>query len=77
MMNLANILTLARLILLPFIVVLFFIPAKWAAFACLTLYAIGAITDFLEGGLPENIIKSQSSALLLTQYLIKFSSLSP
>jgi CDP-diacylglycerol--glycerol-3-phosphate 3-phosphatidyltransferase len=49
MMNLANILTLARLILLPFIVVLFFIPAKWAAFACLTLYAIGAITDFLDG----------------------------
>ena len=48
-MNLANILTLARLVLLPFIVVLFFIPAKWAAFACLTLYAIGAITDFLDG----------------------------
>jgi len=48
-MTLANILTLARLVLLPFIIILFFIPAKWAAISCLMLYAIGAITDFLDG----------------------------
>jgi len=47
--NLANILTVARLVLLPFIIMLFFMPWNWAAWACLTLYAIGAITDFFDG----------------------------
>jgi CDP-diacylglycerol--glycerol-3-phosphate 3-phosphatidyltransferase len=49
MENLANILTIFRLILLPFIIVLFYIPAEWAAWTCLTLYIIGAVTDFLDG----------------------------
>lgn len=49
MMNLANILTVTRLALLPFIIMLFFMPWHWAAWACLTLYIIGAITDFLDG----------------------------
>lgn len=49
MWNLANILTLLRLVLLPFIILLFFIPAAWAAWTCLALYAIGAITDWLDG----------------------------
>ncbi len=49
MMNLANILSIARLALLPFIILLFFIPFEWAAWSCLALYAIGAITDFIDG----------------------------
>lgn len=49
MKNLANILTITRIIVLPFIVVLFFIPGQWSAWACLTLYAIGALTDFFDG----------------------------
>lgn len=49
MKNLANILTLTRLILLPPMIVLFFIPFSWAAWACLVLYIIGAATDFLDG----------------------------
>ncbi len=49
MQNLANILTMTRLALLPFIILLLFIPAGWAAWACLVLYAIGALTDFLDG----------------------------
>lgn len=49
MTNFANTLTLARLALLPFIILLLFIPAKWAAWSVLTLYIVGAVTDWLDG----------------------------
>ena len=49
MHNLANILTITRLVLLPFMIVLFFMPWEWAAWTCLVLYIIGALTDFLDG----------------------------
>jgi len=49
MMNLANILTIIRLALLPVIILLFFIPSVTAAWICLSLYIIGAVTDFLDG----------------------------
>lgn len=48
-MNLANALTVARLVILPFIIALMFIPAAWAAAVALTLYIVGAITDWLDG----------------------------
>lgn len=48
-LNLANILTLGRLVLLPILIVLFFIPAAWAAWICLFVYIIGAVTDFFDG----------------------------
>ena len=31
------------------IILLFYIPFEWAAWVCLALYAIGAITDFVDG----------------------------
>ena len=49
MFNLPNLLTLFRLALLPLIIILMFIPASWAAAVALTLYVIGAITDWLDG----------------------------
>lgn len=48
-LNLANMLTLARLAILPVIVLLMFIPAAWAAAVALTLYILGAVTDWLDG----------------------------
>ncbi len=45
----ANILTVFRLVLLPFIIVLFYIDAAWAAWSILTLYTIGAVTDWFDG----------------------------
>ncbi|MEZ5815071.1 MAG: CDP-diacylglycerol--glycerol-3-phosphate 3-phosphatidyltransferase [Alphaproteobacteria bacterium] len=44
-----NILTLGRMALLPVMIALFFLPMEWAAWTCLGLYAIGAVTDFLDG----------------------------
>lgn len=49
MFNLPNLLTLFRLGLLPFIILLLFIPASWAAAVALTFYALGAATDWLDG----------------------------
>ncbi len=49
MLNLPNILTLSRIALLPVIVGLFFVPEVWAAWAALGLYAVAAVTDFLDG----------------------------
>lgn len=49
MWTIPNILTIFRLLLLPPMVALFFIPIEWAAWACLGLYILGAITDFLDG----------------------------
>lgn len=47
--NLANILTMTRLALLPVIIVLFFVPFEWAAWGALGLYIVGAVTDGLDG----------------------------
>lgn len=50
--NLANILTLARLLLLPVIVALFYLEQSWggwAAWLCFLLYIVAAITDWLDG----------------------------
>lgn len=50
--NLANILTVARLFMLPIIIALFFAEEAWGGIAiwlCLLIYAIAAITDFFDG----------------------------
>ncbi len=49
MWNLANILTVSRLVILPVVVLLMFIPQSWAAAVCLTFYIAGAVTDWLDG----------------------------
>ena len=49
MKHAANILTLGRLAVLPFIIILMFIPASWAAWTVLCLYLFGAVTDFFDG----------------------------
>jgi len=49
MKNVANILTMTRLFILPLMILLFFIPAHWAAWSVLVFYIIGAATDWLDG----------------------------
>ena len=44
-----NILTVGRLLMLPPMIALFFLPFSWAAWTCLGLYVFGAITDFFDG----------------------------
>jgi CDP-diacylglycerol--glycerol-3-phosphate 3-phosphatidyltransferase len=49
MNNLANMLTVTRLALLPFIIALLYVTADWAAWTVLVLYIVGALTDWLDG----------------------------
>lgn len=47
--NLANLMTVSRLFLLPVMVWLLYIPHSWAAWLCLFLYIIAATTDYFDG----------------------------
>ncbi len=50
--NIANILTIARILLLPVIIALFYLEASWGAWAawlCFIIYVISAVTDFFDG----------------------------
>lgn len=47
--DIPNILTISRLVILPFMIVLFLIPKAWAAWTLLALYAPAAISDYFDG----------------------------
>lgn len=47
--NLPNILTISRIVLLPVLIGLFFIPEEWAAWTALWIYIFCAVTDFFDG----------------------------
>ncbi len=56
--NLANILTVARLLLLPLLIALFFMEESWggiAVWGCLFVYIICSITDFLDGYIARKL----------------------
>lgn len=53
MWNIPNLLTMARIALLPVLVFLFMLPQAWAAWTCLGLYAFAALTDFFDGYLAR------------------------
>ncbi|HNQ92124.1 MAG TPA: CDP-diacylglycerol--glycerol-3-phosphate 3-phosphatidyltransferase [Alphaproteobacteria bacterium] len=53
MRNLPNILTVGRLLSLPFLVALMMIDATWAAWTSLGLYTLGCITDWFDGYLAR------------------------
>ena len=48
-MTFANQLTLLRIILIPLFVVIFYLPFWWAHLSCALIFAIAAITDWLDG----------------------------
>jgi cardiolipin synthase len=60
MKSLPNILTLSRILILPVIIGLFFIPESWAAWTALGFYTYACITDFLDGYLARSM-KTESA----------------
>ena len=65
MWTIPNILTLGRMALLPVMVALFFLPLEWAAWTCLSLYVVGAVTDFLDGWIARRFEqKSEFGAMI-------------
>ena len=49
MYNLANQLTLFRIILIPLLVIIFYLPFDWRFAVCATLFTIAGITDWADG----------------------------
>ncbi len=47
--TLPNLLTLFRIALVPVFLVLFFVPVSWAREGCAALFALAAVTDWLDG----------------------------
>ncbi len=48
-MNLPNKLTLLRILLVPFIVLCFYLPAAWGMWVAVVLFIVASITDTLDG----------------------------
>jgi cardiolipin synthase len=55
MKSLPNLLTLSRILILPVIIGLFFIPESWAAWTALGFYTYACVTDFLDGYLARSL----------------------
>lgn len=54
-LNLPNILTLLRLALIPVFVLLFYLPVGWANEATTAVFALAAVTDWLDGYLARRM----------------------
>ncbi|XKH59251.1 CDP-diacylglycerol--glycerol-3-phosphate 3-phosphatidyltransferase [Halomonas sediminis] len=52
-MNIPNILTLARIAFIPLLVVLFYLPFDWSLPLAAALFAVAALTDWLDGYLAR------------------------
>jgi CDP-diacylglycerol--glycerol-3-phosphate 3-phosphatidyltransferase len=57
----ANYLTVARIVMIPLVVILFYAPYPWAAPACGSMFILAAVTDSLDGYLARKL--GQTSAL--------------
>lgn len=42
-------LTLLRIVMIPVLVLVFYLPFRWTNFACAAIFALAAITDWLDG----------------------------
>ncbi len=57
--TLPNILTFLRIILIPVLVVVFYLPGKWMPLLCAAIFGLAALTDWLDGYLARRL-KQQS-----------------
>ena len=60
-MNIPNILTLVRIGLIPCILVIYYLPYKWASMAAAAVFLLAALTDWLDGYLARRL--DQTTAL--------------
>ena len=54
-MNVPNFLTLLRLLLVPFVVILYYLPIRSAHILAAILFTLAAVTDWLDGYLARNL----------------------
>ena len=54
-MNIPNAFTAARILLVPVIVIVFYLPFAWAPPACAAIFALAALTDWADGFLARRL----------------------
>ena len=54
-MNIPNTLTAIRIVLMPVLVIVFFLPFAWAPLACAAIFALAAATDWADGYLARRL----------------------
>jgi CDP-diacylglycerol--glycerol-3-phosphate 3-phosphatidyltransferase len=64
-MKIPMILTLMRLALIPIIIIFFYIPFQWAHIIAAIVFAIGGITDWLDGYLARKLGQSSKFGAFL------------
>ncbi len=64
-MNLANQLTFLRIILIPLLVVVFYLPYEWRFLACGSIFLLAAITDWLDGWVARKYNQSTAFGAFL------------
>lgn len=52
-MNIPNLLTLLRILLIPVFVIAFYLPLSWANILCTGIFVLAALTDWLDGYLAR------------------------
>ncbi|CAM3768663.1 CDP-diacylglycerol-glycerol-3-phosphate 3-phosphatidyltransferase [Pseudomonas reidholzensis] len=57
-MNIPNLLTVLRVLLIPIFIMLFYVPYHWSYMAASTVFAIAAATDWLDGYLARKLEQS-------------------
>ena len=60
-MNLPNILTLSRILMIPVFVIIYYLPAQWSYLVSAGLFALAAATDWLDGYLARKLNQSTPS----------------
>ena len=54
-MSLPNILTLLRIVLIPILIIVFYLPGTWAHGAAALIFAVASFTDWLDGYLARKL----------------------
>lgn len=57
-MNLPNVLTLSRIMMIPVFVVIFYLPVQWSYLVSAAIFALAGATDWLDGYLARKLDQS-------------------
>ncbi|WP_303289699.1 CDP-diacylglycerol--glycerol-3-phosphate 3-phosphatidyltransferase [Marinobacter sp. SS5-14b] len=57
-MNLPNVITLSRIVMIPVFVVVFYLPMEWSYMVSAAIFALAGITDWLDGYLARKLNQS-------------------
>jgi CDP-diacylglycerol--glycerol-3-phosphate 3-phosphatidyltransferase len=57
-MNIPNLITVLRVLLIPIFILLFYMPFSWSYYAASSVFALAAVTDWLDGYLARRLQQS-------------------